>query len=164
MRIFAAFIFLFPLLVFGDVSDFHPYKKEILEWQKFYKEQFGIQRNLFSIGIPKSRLGFNKLLIILPDLKSEQVFNRIEKVLNVKSEFVNSECAEFKNLVSEPRFSKSYAVWVRDCVESDLSIAPDNPDKLLIITLEERLIFELKYFLNSVDKFQITCLTPSLLA
>ncbi len=155
MRILTALILLFPLLAHGDVSSYYPYEKEVREWQKFYKEQFEIQRSFSFIRIPKSRLGYNRLLIIVPELKSEQIFNRIEKVISTKSEIVTTRFSDLNAIVPEPKFSKNYAVWVKDNIESDLSLALDNPNKLLVITLEERLVFELKYFLETGQHLDI---------
>ncbi|MEK9186440.1 MAG: hypothetical protein AAB885_02525, partial [Patescibacteria group bacterium] len=90
------------------------------------------------------------------------IFNRIDKAIMAKSEVVTTESVELKTVASEPSFSKNYAVWVKNGVESDLSIAPDNPDKLLIITLEERLILELKYFSETGNHLDIARYTHCL--
>jgi len=121
----------------------------IKDWQNFYKEIFGIDVDLSNIEIPKKKSGFDRLIIVAQGMTPQKLFDKCKELF---------PCWKWtdKNLdeiVNSERTSKdgAYAVWFRNQIEADedlQNLSANDLKKRDIpgITLEERLLFELKYF------------------
>ncbi|HOK35230.1 MAG TPA: hypothetical protein PLL80_00060 [Candidatus Pacearchaeota archaeon] len=139
----------------------------IAEWQKFYNELFGIKINFSNISIPERKKGFNRLIIVAQGITPQQIYDKC-------AEFFFCWKCTYQNLdecVYSERSAKngSYAVWFRKVIEPDRelrSLSANNLKKrgIVGITLEERLLMELKYFKetgNHLDRKYITLCSGS---
>lgn len=125
------------------------YSLLISEWAIFYKEVFGIEVDFFDIFIPTKRAGFDRLLIILQGMTTQRIF---DKCVELFTSWKRTE-KDLDEFVKSDRIAQNgdYAIWVRDRTEADeelrnLSASQLKEQKIPGITLEERLIYELKYF------------------
>lgn len=121
----------------------------ITDWQNFYREVFGIDVDFSKLRIPDKKAGFDRLIIVARGMTPQRLYDKCTELflcwkwtLNNLDEIVNSE------RTSE---DGAYAVWVRDAIEASeelrgLSAADLKKQGIPGITLEERLLYELKYF------------------
>jgi hypothetical protein len=122
----------------------------LVEWRKFYLENFNLKVNFASLTIPERRAGFTRLLVIAQGVTIEQVFQKCKQLFGAWK-YTNASLDEA--VITNDRDPKngSYAIWVRDCVEADEGWKNKSANDLANIkmtgeTLLERLIHELKYF------------------
>jgi len=132
------------------------------DWQSFYRDVFDLRVDLAGLAIPNKLTGFDRLLVIAGGLGLWRIYGRCEALfpcykwtddnlgLVVRSERVARQ--------------KDYAVWVRDRVEADeelknFSAYDLKQQKISSITLEERLIYELKYFQETRQHLDIQNIT-----
>jgi hypothetical protein len=126
---------------------------EIQKWQKFYREQFGLEVDFTDIAIPpKPSNGSWRLLIIAAGMTSEKVFAQCAKLFSCWKYYSGDLNVTFS--YNARTAEKHYAVWVRDGVEPDvdllgLSVSKADPHMKIGITLPERLMQELKYFVET---------------
>jgi len=121
----------------------------VKDWQDFYRDVFGIECDFSNLQIPKKKKGFDRLIIIAQGMTPQMLFNKCREL------FPSWKWTD-KNLdevTTSERTSKdgAYAVWFKDEVEADedlRNLSANNLKERHIagITLEERLLFELKYF------------------
>jgi hypothetical protein len=130
-----------PLI--GDLS------KLITDWRVFYHDLFGIEVDFSGLTISKYRDDFNRLLIIAKDMTPQRLFDKCNELFSC---WKWSQDNLDKVIISD-RTAKNgaYAIWVRNRVEADeeLENLPANVLRkkgIAGITLEEQLIFELKFF------------------
>ncbi len=131
-------------------------KEQIESWQEFYKNLFGIEIDP-NLEIPENRKGFNRLIVVGEGLTLNQVYDVC------KNHF---ECCSSDEKVShnDRESKKSYAIWVRQKVEADKELMDFSVNQLKEkgvkgITLLERMLYELKYFLETgrhLDRRSIT--------
>jgi hypothetical protein len=118
-------------------------------WQAFYQDLFEISIDYSRLNIPAYQSGFDRLLIIAQGMSSERLYHKYrEFFMGWKSTNKNLD-----DVVQSDRSSKdsSYAVWCQETVEADpglqnLSAAELKARGIACMTLEERLLFELKYY------------------
>ncbi|MBU1289904.1 hypothetical protein KKG85_01530 [Patescibacteria group bacterium] len=120
----------------------------IVDWRNFYSE-LGIEADFSNLQIPNKQKGFDHLIIVAKEMTPQLLYDKCEELF---------PCWKWtdKNLdeiVESERTAKNgaYAIWVRDRVEADEELKNLSADDLKNknipgITLEERLIHELKYF------------------
>ncbi|MDD5341262.1 MAG: hypothetical protein PHC97_02385 [Patescibacteria group bacterium] len=124
------------------------YSKLIAEWQRFYKEVFGIKADFSKIVLPGKRKGFNWLLIMAAGLTANRLFDKC------KEHFTSWKYRDDLNtVISVRKTDKTYAIWLRDRIEADkenknLSAKECEKRGINGITLEERLVMELFYNWN----------------
>jgi len=121
----------------------------ITDWQNFYREVFGQEVDFSGLKIPQKKKGFNRLLILVQGMTPQRLYDKCKEL------FPTWKWTE-KNLdeiVTSDRTAQNgaYAIWVRDRVEADKELKNLSANVLKAkningITLEERLIYELKYF------------------
>lgn len=124
-------------------------EKQVKDWEIFYQEVFGMKVDFFELPIPKHQPGFDRLIIITESMIPERLFNKCKDLF---------PCWKWtdKNLneiIESERTANNgpYAIWIRDRVEADEELknfSANNLKKQDIqgITLEERLLYELKFF------------------
>jgi hypothetical protein len=124
------------------------YADLISDWQAFYHEM-GIDCDLSRVIIPNNPGGFDRVIIMAQGITPQSGYDLCAK---------NFPCWKYtdKNLdeiIISDRTTKSgaYAIRVRDCVEADeeqknLSANYLKERNIPGITLEEREIYELKFF------------------
>ena len=134
----------------------------VKDWQDFYKEVFGIDVALSEIKIPRKEKGFNRLIIVAQGMTPQKLFDKCKELFPCWKWTDRN----FNDITTSERMSKNgaYAVWFRDNVEADKDLknlsANDLKEKNIVgITLEERLLFELKYFKETAKHLDIENIT-----
>lgn len=119
------------------------------DWQDFYRDVFGIKADFSNLTIPEKRDGFDRLLVIAKGMTPQKLYDKCAATFP-SWKWTDTNLDE---IVVSDRTAKNgaYAIWVRDRVEADeelknLSANQLKELKISGITLEERLIYELKYF------------------
>lgn len=115
--------------------------KQLTLWHKFYLKHFRVNLDFSYLSIPKSKRGFDRLIVIDPNLKPSQIIEVMSKHFRV---VVNCGLDKIKTVASRPE--GMYAIWVRDRVEADeelknLSANDLKAQNINGITFEERMIF-----------------------
>jgi len=139
----------------------------ITDWQNFYREVFGLEVDFSGLKIPKSRKGFDRLLILAQGMTPQRLYDKCKELFPI-SKWTEKNLDE---IVTSDRTAQNgaYAIWVRDRVEADkelknLSANDLREKKVDGITLEERLVFGLKYFKETgrhLDKENVTLCSGS---
>jgi UDP-galactopyranose mutase len=140
----------------ADVSNADYYPKQRSEWRKFYKEQFGLEKGFGSVNVPKPLPGFNRLIFVAKEMTAGKIFEKISELENTHCAYDDLEKARFSSLIT-----KDYAFWVKDEVEATLSVKAQEREAALTIRLEERLLYELKYFLETKKHLDVKGFTHS---
>ena len=135
---------LFPIVPTNDLAGL------IKSWEQFYDKNLGLTVDLSGVQIPEKREGFDRLIIVAEGLTQNQVYTACEK---------HFPCYRYmKDLdkdatLNERTSEKAYAIWVRDTVEADEirknKSADMEKEGLTTETLLERMLHELKYFLET---------------
>lgn len=136
--------------------------EKIADWQIFYSEVFGLEVDFPGLKIPERKKGFDRLLILAQGMTPQRLYDKCKEL------FLTGKWTEenLDEIVTSDRTAKdgAYAVWVGDRVETDKVPkklwANDLKEKKIDgITLEERLVYELKYFKETgqhLDKKNLT--------
>lgn len=124
------------------------YLKLIVDWEAFYRG-LGVNCDLSGVCIPDDPGGFNRVIIMAQGITPQSAYDLCAK---------NFPCWKYtdKNLdevVESERTTQNaaYAIRIRDCVEADEELKGRSYNDLKAqgipgVTLEEREIFELKFF------------------
>lgn len=128
---------------------FNPWAGFIADWQNFYRDVFVIETDFSNLRIPERRDGFDRLIIVAQGMTPQRLYDKCVELF---------PCWRWTNdnldkVVESRRTSKdrAYAIWVRDRVEADeelknMSAEQLDEDGIPGISLEERFIYEFKYF------------------
>ena len=136
--------------VFARYTTAAPMDSLLIEWQDFYRGEFGIELDLSTLVIPERKEGLDRLLVIAEGMTANRVFGQCSQRFKTwKYTDKNLDDAIPTN-DRDPK-NGTYAIWVRDTVEadqrfSDLSANDLKTAEHVGITVLERLIYELKYF------------------
>lgn len=118
---------------------------KLREWQALY-QMFGLENNFSDLRIPEKPAELDRLLVIAQGATPNQEFNKLKELMPV--------CKFGEDLdifIPVRRANRDYAIWVRDLREAD-----DSPrERISSITLEERLLFETKYFLETGEHLDV---------
>lgn len=138
--------------IFKEVPD--PYDHLVSQWEAFYRELAvpGLKVDLSTLRVSKPKEGFTRLIVVLPGLKIEEVLASYKKRHSFwrwTHEDLDTITKSIRNATTEP-----YAIWVRDLSEADPIHANKSYNTLaregiVGITLLERLLFELKFFMET---------------
>ncbi|MDD5341036.1 MAG: hypothetical protein PHC97_01210 [Patescibacteria group bacterium] len=124
----------------------------LIEWQDFYHQVYGIEADFSSLRIPERQKGFDRLIIVVPGMTPQRLYDKCKEMF---------PCwkwtkADLDKIVTSDRTAKNgaYAVWFRDRVEADKELKNLSANTLkdlgvVGITLEERLLYEQKFFLET---------------
>lgn len=125
------------------------YSEVLLDWHDFFRDVFGIEANFSDLIIPEKPEGFDRLLIIAEGMTPQKLYDKCAETFP-SWKWTGRNLDE---IVIFDRTAKNgaYAIWVRDRVEADEELKNLSANQLKErgipgITLEERLIYELKYF------------------
>lgn len=140
-------------------------KKELVDWQNFYRDVFGIEVDLSNLHIPEKQEGFKRLIIMAQGIMPQLAYDKCEELFPCwKSS--DESLDEIINFSFQARSTRngSYAIWIRDRIEADeelKNISADDIESLNIptLTLEERFIYELKYFKKTRKHLDIKNIT-----
>lgn len=136
----------------------------LADWETFYREEFGITIDLSELIIPSKQEGFNRLVVVA---KGGITPNRLFEAC--KSCFPSWRYRDDLNVITSTTLQETYAVWFRDRVEADEEMKNKSAndiaaERITGITLEERLLMELKCFKETgqhLDLENITLCTGS---
>ena len=132
---------------FMDVGARNTVSSILVAWEKFYLENFGIQKDFSSIRIPEKPKGFCRLLILPEGITSSVISAKCKEYFEFREDPVHgSSCP-----INDRGNINDYAVWVYEAVGPDgefENVSAFECWRLCIsgITFAERLIYELKYF------------------
>ena len=134
----------------------------ISDWEKFYQGVFNIKVDFSNLKIPGKIKGFDRLIIIIPGMTPQILFDKCKKLF---------PCWKYTNddldkIVTSKRTAVNgpYAIWIRDRQEADeelknLSANQLKKKRIPGITLEERLLYELKFFQETGKHLDINNIT-----
>lgn len=121
------------------------------DWQTFWSDM-GSKCNILNLKIPTKQKGFDRLIVDVPDVSIDQIYEHCKKLFDCWK-WTNKNLSEVVYYYGRIADDRPYAVWFRDCVEADeelknISAYDLNRKGIPSITLKERLIYELKVFLE----------------
>ena len=127
----------------------NPYAELLADWQVFYRDVFGIEADFSNLTIPTKQAGFDRLLVLAQGMTPQRLYDKC-KELFPSWKYTDDD---LDKIVISDRTAKdgAYAIWIRDRVEADeelknLSANQLKQQNISGITLEEREIYELKFF------------------
>lgn len=124
----------------------------LADWEIFYAEVFGIDTNFASAHIPHQVQDFERLLIRERSVTPESVLSKCREFMRVGNPFTG----DLNRIVENHPPKTDRAVWLRDRIESDIELSDISAQILaengvVSITFEDRILFEIKYFLETGD-------------
>lgn len=124
-------------------------RAKLMAWQTLYRQEFGLEIDISKIRIPKRVQGFDRLIVVAQGLTPEKIVSVLKKRMAVWKYADNLD-----TVISIRKTTQSYAIWVRDRQEADEELRNKSANDLQneginCITLEERLLLELQYFLET---------------
>ena len=124
-------------------------QNKLKEWQALY-QMFGLEKDFSNLSIPRKPEGLDRLLIIAQGMTPNQELNKLKELMPVYKFEDNLDI-----FIPVRKTNRDYAIWVRDQREAD-----DFPRQgINSITLEERLLFEVKYFLETGQHLDVQNIT-----
>jgi len=145
-------ITLSQLKSFNDhVNPFSP-DNSLEAWQNLYRELFNIEVDFSALQIPAKKEGFDRLIVVAKGITPQIILDQCKKLFPY--EISKTDGINLEKVRSERTSKKMYAVWFQDETEPDQDLRGDSDNELKSmhiqgITLEERLLFELKYFIET---------------
>ena len=121
----------------------------ISDWKKFYRDVFRINVDLSGIKIPERTTGFDRLIVVIPQMTMRTLFEKCDQMFGVWKYFSGEIDDDF--VQSERKAAKgAYAIWVKDAIDSDeelknISKKEFGAKAFYGMTLPERLLMELKF-------------------
>ena len=140
------------------------YRKFVLDWEKFYKDNFNLTVDFSGVRIPKCPgIGW-RLLIIAQGLSPERVYQISKQVFGKAWKYYGASLDDV--VTKNERFNQdsSYAIWVKDGQEADevhknKSAIQVEKEKLFTETCLERLIHGLKFFRETGKHLDVKTIT-----
>lgn len=141
-------------------------EEQFEHWISFFSKVFKLVIDPLSVNVPIAAEGFNRLIVVPAGISVEQVLEACMDRFRVYDD-------DMRELIKRPLkddrlATHSYAVWVRGETEArefpNRSAKQTDEQKILGITLLERLLYELKFFVEThahLDKHCITLCTGS---
>jgi len=143
----------------------NPFEKptdQLAEWQDFYLEIFGFETDFSGLVVPTKRKGFDRLVVVAQGMSPQRIYDKCVELFPCYKWTEDN----LDEIVQSDRTAKdgAYAVWFRDRVEADKELRNRSADDLKRkgipgITLEERLLMELKYFKETGNHLEIKNIT-----
>ncbi|MDP3901734.1 MAG: hypothetical protein Q8Q37_02030 [bacterium] len=127
-------------------------QRQLSEWGRLYAEVFKFKNVNFSqLPIPTPPPGITRLFVGCNDLKTSQIFNVLGQKMPTATSYDDLDTIQS---VAKRPLNKFYAIWARDRVEADeelknLSANDIKKRGINTLNLQERLLYELKYFLET---------------
>jgi hypothetical protein len=133
----------------------------IADWENFYQEVFGIEIDFSNLQVPTHQKGFDRLIVVAEGITLQRIYDRCKEHFPC---WKWTEKSLSEVTTSERTVKGAYALWFRDVVEADEDLKNLSANNLKEkgvpgITLEERLLYELKYFRETgehLDRENIT--------
>jgi hypothetical protein len=134
----------------------------ILSWKDFYHDVFGLKLDFSNISISKYQKDFDRLIIMTEGMTPQKLYDKCAELFQCRK-YTNRNLDE---AITSDRTAQNgaYTVWFRDRQEADeelknLSANCLRERNISGITLEERLLFELKYFKETKGHLDIQNVT-----
>jgi len=134
----------------------------LASWQQFYQDLFGFEVDFSGLTVPGRKRGFDRLMEVAQGMTPQRLYDKCAEFFTCWKEANRS----LDEIVQSERTAKdgAYAVWFRDVVEADedlKNLSADDLKKMDIpgITLEERLLMELKCFKETGNHLDIANIT-----
>lgn len=127
------------------------------EWKKFYKDHLNLEVDFSGVKIPEKRKGFYRLIVVAQGLTQNQVYDACSKQFPC---YKYADDLDADVPTNDRDTKQSYAIWVRERVEADKEHKSRSADDLKEsevegITLLERMLFELKYFVETKNHLDL---------
>ncbi|MCG2693407.1 hypothetical protein L6279_04935 [Candidatus Parcubacteria bacterium] len=148
-------------------------KVQVEQWEEFYQKVFGIEVDFSELHIPEKQEGFDRLIIVAQGIIAQNAYDKCSELF-LCQKWSDDLIRKWSDTMVETGSERDatngvYAVWVRDRVEADEELCRFSFDDLKEhgipgITLEERLLYELKYFNETgehLDRESITLCSGS---
>ncbi len=126
-------------------------KAMLRDWERFYQDVFGLQKNFSGLKVPSKQPGFDRLLVVAKGMTPSRIYSRMKELMPAWKYWDNLD-----SITSDRKADQDYAIWVRDRVEADEELKNKSANQLKQegiqgITLEEYLLFVLKYFKETLQ-------------
>jgi len=148
--------------VLREALGVQPFSYLIADWEAFYHDVFGWNFNLSEITIPEKKSGFDRLLIVAPGITSQFLFNRCSELFPTRK-YTDKSLDEV--IISDRSVKNgAYAIWLRDRGEADeemknICANQIKSQNIVAITLEERLLMELKFYKETGKHLDVSNIT-----
>ncbi len=124
------------------------YRELVADWRNFYRH-LGIKTDFLNLQIPKKQEGFDRLIIMAQGVTPQRAYDQCKELFPCWKR-TGKNLDEVIDFSFQTRSAKNgpYAIWVRNRVEADKELQGLSANNLKCqgITLEERLIYGLKFF------------------
>ncbi|TSC89859.1 MAG: Uncharacterized protein G01um10143_349 [Parcubacteria group bacterium Gr01-1014_3] len=122
----------------------------LYQWQNLYLE-LGLKVDISNLKIPAPEPGFTRLILIPEGMTPNKAFALLKKKTQAWKYTDNLD-----TITSIRDTKKTYVIWVRDRQEADEELKNKSADDLKrdgvnCITLIERLLYELKFFTETLQ-------------
>lgn len=123
----------------------------IKQWEHFYLTIFGLTVDFSQVKIPVQMDGFTRLIFVAKELTMNGVYDACAKRFKC---WPYNDDLDAAVTVNDRTPTGGYAIWVRDTVEADENLKDLSADdikkqKIVTMTLLERMLYELKWFLET---------------
>ncbi|KKT20937.1 MAG: hypothetical protein UW06_C0049G0002 [Parcubacteria group bacterium GW2011_GWE1_43_8] len=139
-----------------------PFFDLLADWQQFYLNVFGGHYDFSDIVIPEKKSGFDRLIIVAPGMTPQVLFNKCSGLFKTWK-YTDKDLDEV--IISDRTPAKgAYAIWLRDRIEADeemknISANQIKQQQIITCTLEERILYELKYFKETNQHLDVQKIT-----
>ena len=125
------------------------YQEQLTSWSTFYQEVFKLDIDLSNLHIPEHRDGFDRLIIMAPNLTPLAVYKKMQELFTASSSYTDSGISQIT--LDSTRPQGTYALWVKDSIEPDQDLLNKSANDIKnmeidVESFEERCIHEIKYF------------------
>lgn len=143
----------------------NPFEKPdpITDWQNFYSDVFNLKwTDITDVQIPAKQDGFDRLIIVVQGMTPQKLYDKCRELFPCWK-WTDKDLDKITQ--SERTADKGhYAIWIRNRVEVDeelknMSVNQLKAENIPGITLEERLLYELKYFKETEKHLDIEKIT-----
>lgn len=133
--------------------------RQLTEWSKLYHDHFGIELDTKTISIPAHQKGFDRLIVVAQGITIQQAYDVCNTLFPCRKS-INKSLDEAVSSNDRNSLNNSYAIWTRDRIEADEELKNISANNLKsrnisTLTLLERILFELKYFLETRNHLDI---------
>ena len=136
-------------------------------WQKFYQEVFNLDADFSQVEIPEHEKDFTLPILMPKGLTSQQLIEKCREYFAVADTVSGEITGDFEGVIVSQRSctQESYAVLVQDLIEAgesklkNFSANDAQAGKFATETLKERLVHELKYFLETGKHLDLESVT-----
>lgn len=134
-------------------------------WQLLYREVFSIELDFVGFTVPAERSGFNRLIVVAAGMTPNRIFAAMQKIFPKPPwRYTEDLDAALDPERQQRTTDRTYAIWCRDRVEADEELkhrsAEDlDREALRRLTLEERLLYEIKFFRETGEHLDVRNIT-----